>query len=70
MIALHDQAQASSQAFQRTEHYASVAYRLVYFIQRLLNLIVNQQTTHLQTPGVVHFRFVNSSSLLSPGGDS
>ena len=28
--ALHDQAQASSQALQRTEHYASVAYRLVY----------------------------------------
>ena len=38
----------SSQAFQRTEHYASVAYRLVYFIQRLFKLIVNQQTTHLQ----------------------
>ena len=57
-MALHNQAQESSQALQRTEHYASVAYRLVYFIPRLLKLIVNQQTTHLQKPGVVHFRFV------------
>ena len=44
VMALHDHAQESSQALQRTEHYASVAYRLVYFIQRLLKLIVNQQT--------------------------
>ena len=58
VIALHDQAQASSQALQRTEHYASVAYRLVYFIPRLLQLIVNQPTPHLQKPGVAHFRFV------------
>ena len=56
-MALHDQAQASSQALQRTEHYASVAYRLVYFIPRLLQLIVNQPTPHLQKPGVAHFRF-------------
>lgn len=49
MMALHEKAQESSQALQRTEHYASVAYRLVYFIQRLLKLAVHQQTTHLQT---------------------
>ena len=56
-MALHDQAQESSQALQRTEHYPSVAHRLVSFIPRLLQLIVNQQTPHLQKPGVVHFRF-------------
>ena len=37
MMALPDQIQESSQALQRTEHYASVAYSLIYFIQRLLH---------------------------------
>ena len=35
-MALHDQAQRSSPAQQRTEHYACVAYRFVDFIQRLI----------------------------------
>ena len=70
MMALHDQAQESSQALQRTEHYASVAYRLVYFIPRLLKLIVHQQTTHLQTQVLCISVLLSSSPLLSPGGDS
>ena len=48
-MALHAQAQESSQDLQQTEHYASVAYRLVYSIQRLLKLLIKQPTTHLQT---------------------
>ena len=35
-MVLHDQAQRSIQAQQRTEHYAYVGYRFVDFIQRLV----------------------------------
>ena len=35
-LALHDQAQRSFQAQQRTEHYAPKANRFVDFIQRLV----------------------------------
>ena len=67
VMALHDQAQESSQALQRTEHYSSVAYRFVYFIQRLLKLIVHQQTTHLQNQVLCISVLLSSSPLF---GDS
>ena len=45
-MALPDQAQRSSQAPPRTEHYASVAYRFVFFTSETSEILfVNQRKT-------------------------
>jgi len=85
-MALPDQAQRSSQAPPRTEHYASVAYRFVFFTSETSEkLFVNQGktkkdkekqkrhktiTTYLTRIVLRISVLLSYSPLLSPGGDS